>query len=334
MPLDLRQIRYAHAIAAHRSFNRAAAALGIAQPTLSRSVKQLEGQLGVPLFTRSAQGVEPTDFGLMFLKEAASVADCVADLEQRVSLAKDLRTGDVALGVGPYAAEALVPGCLRRFSARHPEIHVCIQLDAPDALGRMLRARNVDLVVAEASYLVDDAFEVIARLPAIKGYVLVRARHPLLSRADASMADVLDYPFVQVARMPPRALTQLLQGRRRKPSAAGTGSFPSIECPTVAMALNAVLDSDATMLAALSMAQAELDRGLVRPLLHEPWMCSDWAIVKLRRRSLAPAAMAMVAELQRAHEQAVARDRALSRAWNRRIEIRRRGAPDPDRDVA
>lgn len=325
MALDLRLIKYAHSIAANRSFNRAAAALGIAQPTLSRSIKQLEQQLGLPLFTRSAQGVEPTDFGLMFLKEAESVVGQVADLEQQVSLAKGLKSGEVTLGVGPYVAEAVVPGCLRRYCARHPAIGIRIQMDAPDALARALRARTVDLVVAEASVLEDDdALEVIARLPAMRGYVLVRARHPLLSRADVTLADVLDYPLVQISRMPPRGLTPLLQSRRQKASAGGVSPFPSIECPTVPMALNAVLDSDATVMAALSMAHAELERGLLRPLLHEPWMRSNWAIVKLRRRFLGPAATAMVAELERAHEDALAHDLALCRVWDRRIATRRR----------
>ena len=327
MALDLRLIRHAHSVAAHRSFNRAAAALEIAQPTLSRSIKQLEQRLGLPLFTRSAQGVEPTDFGLMFLKEAESVVAQVADLEQQVSLAKGLRTGNVVVGFGPYAAEALASGCLRRYGGAHPTIGVRVQIDAPDALGRALRARTVDLVVVEASMLDDDdTLEILARLPEMSGYVLVRARHPLASRADVTLADVLEYPFVQIARMPPRALMPLLQSRGQKASSEGRIPFPAIECPTVPLALSAVRDSDATVMAALSMAHAELERGLLSPLLHEPWMCSNWAIVKLRRRSLGPAATAMVAELQAAHEEALARDLALCRVWDRRIATRRSGS--------
>jgi DNA-binding transcriptional LysR family regulator len=159
----------------------------------------------------------------------------------------------------------------------------------------------------------------------MKGYVLVRARHPLLSRAHVTLADALDYPFVQLARMPPRGLTPLPQRRRQKASSEGVTPFPSIECSSVPLALNAVLDSDATVMAALSMARAELERGLLSPLLHEPWMCSNWAIVKLRRRSLGPAATAMVAELQGAHEEALARDLALCRVWDRQIATRRLG---------
>jgi DNA-binding transcriptional LysR family regulator len=320
MTLDLRLIRYAHAIAANRSFNRAATALGIAQPTLSRSIRQLEQELGLPLFTRNAQGAEPTDFGLVFLKEAELVVAQVADLEKQVALVKGLESGTVALGVGPYVAEVVVPRCLGRISAAHPAVGLRIQLDAPDALGRALRARSVDLAVAEASMLEEDeALEVVARLAPMRGYVLVRARHPLVSRADVTMADVLDFPLVQIARMPPRALTQLLRCRRKTSVSAGT-AFPAIECPTVPLGLHAVLDSDATVMAALSMAQGELEAGLVRPLLHEPWMCSNWAIVKLRRRTLAPAAKVMIEALERAHDEALARDLALCRVWDRRLK--------------
>lgn len=278
------------------------------------------------LFVRSAQGVEPTDFGLMFLKEAESVVSQVADLEQKVLLAKGLKSGEVTLGVGPYVAEAVIPGCLRRYCASHPAIGVRIQMDATEALARALRARSVDIAVAEASALEDDdAVEVIARLPPIRGYVLVRARHPLLSRADVTLADVLDYPLVQISRMPPRGLTPLLQGRRQKASAAGVSAFPYLECPTVQMALDAVQNSDGTVMAALSMAHTQLRRGHLEPLLHEPWMRSNWVITKLRRRSLGPAAIAMVAELKRAHEEALATDRLLCGAWDRRIETRRHG---------
>jgi len=162
----------------------------------------------------------------------------------------------------------------------------------------------------------------------------VRAHHPLLSRPEVTLAEVLDYPFVQIARMPPRGLAPLLQRRRQKTSTGDIAPFPSIECPTVPLALRVVLESDATVMAALSMARAELERGLLSPLLHEPWMCSNWAVVKLRRRSLGPAATAMVAVLRGAHEAALARDLALCRVWDRRIADSRLGSASSRRAAA
>ena len=62
MQIDVRSVRHAQALAQHGSISRAAAALGIAQPTLSRSIRDLEIRVGLPLFTRHRHGVQATDF--------------------------------------------------------------------------------------------------------------------------------------------------------------------------------------------------------------------------------------------------------------------------------
>ena len=63
--LDLRLVRYFIAVAEHRHFGRAAAALRIAQPSLSRQIRQLEGHLGASLFDRDRQGTRLTRAGTM-----------------------------------------------------------------------------------------------------------------------------------------------------------------------------------------------------------------------------------------------------------------------------
>ena len=70
MSIDLRLLRQAQALAEHGSFRRAAESLKIAQPSLSRGIKELEAIVGMPLFTRSRTGHEPTDFGRVFLQHA------------------------------------------------------------------------------------------------------------------------------------------------------------------------------------------------------------------------------------------------------------------------
>ena len=122
MPIDLRLIRYAAALAEHGSFTRAADALDIAQPTLSRGIRDLEADIGLPLFTRHRHGVEVTDFGYLFLEQAASVSAQVADLEREVALAKGLHKGEIAVGLGPHAAALLLPHALPRFVSEHPAV--------------------------------------------------------------------------------------------------------------------------------------------------------------------------------------------------------------------
>lgn len=315
MSIDLRLIRYAAALAEHGSFTRAAEALGIAQPTLSRGIRDLERDVGLPLFTRHRHGTEATDFGYLFLQQAAAVSAQLTDLEREVALAKGLYKGELAVGFGPYAAELLLPHALPRFVSAHPAVHVRIQVDSLEVLGRALRQRALDFVVGESTILDgDESIEAFEPLEPIKAYLFVRAGHPLCT-ANPSLRDVLEYPLIQVSRLPPRVLKPFLEALGA-PSAAGhSRPLPAVECPTVPLAVATVARSDAVMLASLGMFKRELALGRVVPVLRESWMQSNWAFMKLRRRSPSPAAIAFLTMLRAAQAAAVAEDARLEQRW-------------------
>lgn len=317
MTLDIRSIRHAVALADHGSFSRAADALGIAQPTLSRSIRDLEAEVGLPLFSRHRWGAEPTDFGYMFLQQAALVAGQLVDLEREVALAKGLHKGELAVGFGPYAAELLVTDALPRFASAHPAVRVRIQVDALEALGRSLRMRALDLVIGESTILADDeSIELVERLaPPIPAHVFVRAGHPLQSRSTVTLRDVLDYPLLQISRLPPRVLKPVMAARTPPARHGKELPLPALECPFVSLGMATVAGSDAAVIAALGMAKQDLAKGRVVPILHEPWMRSDWSIMRLRKRSLGPTATKFIAQLQESHRRAVAEDAVLTKRW-------------------
>jgi DNA-binding transcriptional LysR family regulator len=310
--IDLRLLRHAAALAEHGSFSRAADALGIAQPTLSRSIKDLETSVGLPLFTRSPQGVEPTDFGYVFLKQAAAVSTQLSDLEREVALAKGLHKGELAVGLGPYAAEALLPHALPRFIAAYPAVRVRIQVDSLEVLGRALRLRTLDVLVGEGSILEgEESIEIFEQLAPVQGYVVVRAGHPL-TKAAASLRDVLAYPVVQVSRLPPRALRPLIEAAVGGQSGTSQPPMPAVECPTVPLALATVMGSDAVMFASLGMVKRELALGQVACVFQAPWLRSGWAFMRLRHRSLSPAGAAFLAQVRDAHADFVAEEARLA----------------------
>ena len=316
--IDHRLLRHAQALAEHGSFSRAAEALDIAQPSLSRGIKELEAHVGLTLFNRSRSGHEPTDFGRVFLQHAADVLAKVGDLEREVALAKGLGTGELSVGMGPYVAEVLGPICAARFAAEHPGVRLRTMMNDPAVVARSLRARTVDLAIAEASVLEgDDDFEVIAELTPLAGYVVVRAGHPLAGRTPLKFSEVLDYPFAQVVMLPPRVLKPILAARR-PPSLHGGASaapFPAIECPTIHFATRIVASTNAFTFASLGMMQAELERGQIVPLLEAQWIRVEWNIVRLRKRTASPAMDAFVEAVQRAHAEVLRQEALLRERW-------------------
>ena len=318
MSIDLRLLRYAQALAEHRSFSRAAAALDIAQPSLSRGIQELEARVRLPLFVRSRSGHEPTDFGRVFLQRAAEVLALVGDLEREVALARGLGTGELAVAMGPYPAEILGPACATHLLAAHPGIRLRMRMIDPATVAHLLRARTVDLGVAEASVLdgADDV-EVVAHLAPQAGYAVVRAGHPLAGKTDIGVADLLRYPFAQVAMLTPRQLRPFLAAARETSARGATAAtpFPAINCPTPSFAAKIVARSNAVTFTTLGTVRAELELGQVVPVYQEPWLRAEWNVARLRRRTTSPAMLAFVEELQRAHADVLGEEAALRARW-------------------
>ena len=320
MPIDLRLLRQAQALSEHGSFRRAAESLKIAQPSLSRGIKELEEQVGLPLFTRSRTGHEPTDFGRVFLQHAIAVLAGAGELDREIATAKGLVSGEISVSMGPYVAEILAPVCAARFCAAHPGMRLRILMNDPAAAFRSLRAGTVDLAIAEHSMLAgDDDLEFIARLPPIAGYVIVRAGHPLTERSGGDIADALDYPFAQVVMLPPRVLKPMLDARRARSArdAKPSPPFPAVECPTARLAVGIVANSNAFTFASLVMVRTELERCEIVPLFPAPWLQVEWGLVRSRKRSMSPAMNALVEALQRTYSDVLKQEALLGERWAR-----------------
>src|SRR5271168_1553420 len=98
----IRQLEIVSALAQHRNFARAAEALGMSQPNLTRGLKQFEADLGVPIFDR--QGVTPTSFGEIILRYGGKALASFYELTRELALAKGLEVGELRIIAGPYPA--------------------------------------------------------------------------------------------------------------------------------------------------------------------------------------------------------------------------------------
>ncbi|MFI5914122.1 LysR family transcriptional regulator [Dactylosporangium sp. NPDC051541] len=169
MDLDLRKVRYFVAVAERRHFGRAAAALHIAQPALSRQIRALEQDLGTPLLVRDSHGVALTDAGRQLLDDAGPLLASADAVRRRVAVAA---RGSRRLTVGFRAGIAVTPA-VRLFAERHPDVLVDVQrIDGDDQATRLLDGRidvgYVRLPIDEAGLRVSPLFTEprVAVLPA------------------------------------------------------------------------------------------------------------------------------------------------------------------------
>src|ERR1700722_3263708 len=124
--MKLNQLRDAAAIAEHGSLRAAARALRLAQPALTRSVRELEHELGAPLFERRTKGMVLTSVGEAFVQRARAILSDVERARVEVDQIVGGVGGSLVAGLSIAAHILLLPRSLKRFNKRYPDVHLKI----------------------------------------------------------------------------------------------------------------------------------------------------------------------------------------------------------------
>jgi DNA-binding transcriptional LysR family regulator len=197
MDLDLRKLRYFVAVAESLHFGRAAAALYISQPALSRQIRQLENEIGTPLFVRTSRTVTLTAAGEQLARDAARL---LAASRAALDSARRAASPDRTLTVG-FMLGTDIDLTLRAFTERYPDVDVQLT---------RLRWWNHAQAVLDGS--VDVAF---VRLPISSDGLVLRplyteplcvtlpVDHPLAGEAAVDIADIADEPVLLYADATP-----------------------------------------------------------------------------------------------------------------------------------
>jgi DNA-binding transcriptional LysR family regulator len=193
--MELRQLRYVEAVAAHRHFTRAAAAIGIAQPALSHQIKRLEQELGIELFERSRGGVRLTAAGETFLPR---IRRALAELDagrDEVAAFTGLEIGRVRLGAMQALGYLDLPRAIARFHRAHPAIEVTLSEESTVRMQQLLVEGHLDLAIVALDVGHPDSLE--AR-PLIREAILLALRHdhPLADGASVVFEQLRQEAFV------------------------------------------------------------------------------------------------------------------------------------------
>jgi LysR family transcriptional regulator, low CO2-responsive transcriptional regulator len=207
-------LRAFHAVASHGSFTRAAASLGVTQPTLSAQVKALEDRYGVALLARRARSVAATGLGEELLEITRRLFMLETEAGELLSRAHDLTVGHLRVAAGgPYYAVPL----LAAFSGRYPGVHISLSIgNSGEVLDALLHDR------ADVAVMSD--LEPDPRLEAMpyaehRLVVFVPRAHPWSRRRSIRMRDLEGQPMVlrETGSMTRRLFEQAIAGAKVTP---------------------------------------------------------------------------------------------------------------------
>lgn len=195
MAYDLTQLEHFAVVAEAGSLGRAAMALNLSQPALSRSIRRLEESLGAPLFERHTKGMMLTDIGRALLPHAKLLQHDARVAREEIDAIRGLAKGTVRLGAIASVSSVVLPDLLSSVLARWPGLHVQVTEDVWDKLAQLLVRGDVDLVL---SVEVPDTEEIVSikdcRWNDVSG-VVAAAAHPLRQKSELSLADIHREPW-------------------------------------------------------------------------------------------------------------------------------------------
>ena len=261
MKID-RRIKFRHLqcfleVARNRSVGKAAACLSVTQPAVSKTIKELEGTLGVSLFDRSGRGVELTRFGAAFHRYAGA---SITALRQGVdSIAQARGDGGYSISVGalPTVATGVMPRAVRAFKDEGVATTVRVVTGANAVLLSQLRVGELDLVVgrlADPDLMAGLSFEHLYRE---KISFAVRAGHPLVGDPTFALNNLSRFTVLYPTK---EAIIRPLVDRYLITN--GVSTFPDqIETVSMAFGRSYVRATDAVWIISTGVIADDLDDG-------------------------------------------------------------------------
>jgi DNA-binding transcriptional LysR family regulator len=190
------RLNHVVAVARAGSFTGAADLVGVTQSAVTKSIADLERQIGYSIFHRTSRGALLTEQGRDFAERAARLLEDASELLRGPRRLEDAYAGVLRIGVCPASLEWRLAIPLERLLARHPSIRLDVSGASFERMVQQLRNGGVDV-----AFGMDEAFSVwsdLRRTPlgSNDATLFVRPGHPLLQRATLTVADIAEFDFI------------------------------------------------------------------------------------------------------------------------------------------
>jgi DNA-binding transcriptional LysR family regulator len=191
--LKLRDVDILLAVIQTGSMGKAASALNVSQPAVSKAIAYLEHTLGVRLLDRSRQGVEPTPYGRALIKRAVAMFDELRQGVADIASLTDPTAGEIRMGGSEHTISAIYSPVVHRLSGQYPRMSFHIIVGDLQTMCRELDARHIDFVVSRNSPPSEEhSVEVLFEDPLV---VVTGLNNPLARRRKIEFAELLDEPW-------------------------------------------------------------------------------------------------------------------------------------------
>ena len=283
------QLRYFSAVAERLHFGRAAQALHISQPPLSRAIRALEAQLGVALFVRTRRRVELTPAGERLLDEARRLT---AQMERAVAGLRAVATGEegrLRIGFVSLADYGALPGLLKAYKAARPRVQLALREMLSPEQAAALAAGELDFGLllppvgpaAELEHVVIQRERFVVALP---------ARHRLTRLRKVPMHALAGEPLVMIPKQIAPGLYDIVANLAAKAGFSLNVAQEAIQMQTVVSLVSSGLGASIVPGSVANLGR----RGVVYRSLADPHPRLDlW--LAWPRRALEPAAQEFVA---------------------------------------
>lgn len=198
--MDISHLKEFTVLADTKNYWEASYRLFLNQSTLSKHIKAMERELGVPLFERTTRRVELTEFGAALLPYAQSIVRTQFEYSARLLQIQNHQRGVIAIGSLPAMAQYDITDILLAFQKEYPENSIRITEDDPKLLLELLNERQIELVflreTAAPPRLFDEA-EPLERIPYLQDFLVavLPNHHPLADKPELTLRDLRNERF-------------------------------------------------------------------------------------------------------------------------------------------
>jgi len=185
--IKLHHLRHFIAIASQGSLHGAARSLGLAQPALTKGLRELEEEMGISLVKRHSHGVDLTEAGQQLLTRATSILEDLRRAQEEANELKGLHIGEVTVGLSPTVQVMLLPEAYQQFAHDYPEVRLQIVEAKYPAVCQNLADGSMDFFVGENMGRSLDRHFQADKWWSSELVVALRKGHPLAGATDLAL---------------------------------------------------------------------------------------------------------------------------------------------------